>query len=67
MDEVPGFFMGDTAAVKLAGGWDSRQPYNGYSEEFFIRAKRAKLKVAKCAVHVSFVITIYLLFRISSC
>ena len=46
--------MGDTAAVKLAGGWDSHQPYNGYSEEFFLRAKRAKLKVAKCGMHVSY-------------
>ena len=57
--------MGDTAAVKLAGGWDSHQPYNGYSEEFFLRAKRAKLKVSKCGMHVSYVITHYNLHTIS--
>ncbi|KAL5250742.1 hypothetical protein ACHWQZ_G016469 [Mnemiopsis leidyi] len=52
VDLLPNFFMGRTSAVKLAGGWDSRQPYNELSEEFFIKAKRANLKVVKCNVHV---------------
>ena len=59
VDLLPNFFMGRTSAVKLAGGWDSRQPYNELSEEFFIKAKRANLKVVKCNVHVSNEITLF--------
>ena len=44
--------MGKTEAVRSAGGWHPGQP-DGELEDFFIRAKRANLKVATCDVYVS--------------
>ena len=47
--------MGNVADVRGAGGWDPALKYNEHID-FFIRLKRAKLKVLNCySVKVNFI------------